>query len=163
MIYAANGNIKTKSDISSTVDFGYGTNAGPYALTGVTSATGVIPTTSQTATYTSFEKVSTLTEGVNSAAFIYNSDNQRAKMTVTQNGNTILTRWYIGSSDIKEIVGGVTTEYNFIGGDAYSAPVVAVIQSGSVTYYYLLRDYLGNITHVYNSSNSTTQEYSFDA
>ncbi|MDP3445317.1 MAG: RHS repeat-associated core domain-containing protein, partial [Ignavibacteria bacterium] len=73
------------------------------------------------------------------------------------------TRWYIGSSDIKEIVGGVTTEYNFIGGDAYTAPVVAVIQSGSVTYYYLLRDYLGNITHVYNASTSTAQEYSFDA
>ena len=26
-----------------------------------------------------------------------------------------------------------------------------------------MRDYIGNITHVYNSSNSTTQEYSFDA
>jgi RHS repeat-associated protein len=50
-----------------------------------------------------------------------------------------------------------------LGGDAYHAPVVAVTQSGVTTYYYVLRDYLGNITHVYNSSNSTTQEYSFDA
>ena len=162
MTFNANGNLSTKSDIGTTA-FGYGASAGPYALTGVSSSTGVIPTTDQTATYTSFEKVNTLTEGVNSAAFIYNSDNQRAKMTVTQSGNTILTRWYIGSSDIKEVVGGVTTEYNFIGGDAYTAPVVAVIQSGSVTYYYLLRDYLGNITHGYNASTSTAQEYSFDA
>ncbi|MDP3643923.1 MAG: RHS repeat-associated core domain-containing protein [Bacteroidota bacterium] len=119
--------------------------------------------TDQTATYTSFEKVSTLTEGVYSATFIYNSDNQRAKMTVTQSGNTILTRWYIGNSYIKEVVGGVTKEYNFIGGDVYTAPVVAVIQSGTITYYYLLRDHLGNITHQVNTSNTVVAEYNFDA
>lgn len=162
MTYSANGNINTKSDIGTTA-FGYGTNAGPYALTGVTSSTNVIPLTDQTATYTSFEKVSTLTEGSYSAAFIYNSDNQRAKMTVTQSGNTILTRWYIGDSYMKEIVGGVTKEYNYIGGDAYTAPVVAVIQSGSTSYYYLLRDYLGNITHQVNTSNTVVAEYNFDA
>ncbi|MDP3684399.1 MAG: RHS repeat-associated core domain-containing protein, partial [Ignavibacteria bacterium] len=162
MTYNANGNINTKSDIGTTA-FGYGTSAGPYALTGVTSSTNLIPSTSQTATYTSFEKVSTLTEGVYSAAFIYNSDNQRAKMTVTQSGSTILTRWYVGSSYMKEVVGGVTKEYNYIGGDAYTAPVVAVIQSGSVNYYYLLRDYLGNITHQVNTSNTVVAEYNFDA
>jgi len=64
---------------------------------------------------------------------------------------------------MKETASSVTKEYTYLGGDAYSAPVVAVTQSGATTYYYLLRDYLGNITHVYNSSNSTTQEYSFDA
>ncbi|MDP3181100.1 MAG: RHS repeat-associated core domain-containing protein, partial [Bacteroidota bacterium] len=132
-------------------------------MTGLTSSTGVIPSASQNATYTSFEKVNTLTEGVYSAAFIYNDDNQRAKMTVTQSGNTILTRWYIGNSYIKEVVGGVTKEYNFIGGDVYTAPVVAVIQSGTITYYYLLRDHLGNITHQVNTSNTVVAEYNFDA
>ncbi|MDP2336042.1 MAG: RHS repeat-associated core domain-containing protein, partial [Bacteroidota bacterium] len=163
MTYSANGNIKTKSDISSTVDFGYGTNAGPYALTGVTSSTGVIPSTSQTTTYTSFEKVSTLTEGVYAAAFIYNSDNQRAKMDVTQSGSNILTRWYAGSSYMKETASGVAKEYTYIGGDAYTAPVAAVTQSGTTTYYYLLRDYLGNITHQVNTANAVVAEYNFDA
>lgn len=163
MTYAASGNILTKSDISSSTAFTYGTNAGPYALTGVTSSTGVIPTTSQTATYTSFEKVSTLTEGVYAASFIYNSDNQRAKMDVTQSGTNILTRWYAGSSYMKETAGAVTKEYTYIGGDAYTAPVAAVTQSGTTTYYYLLRDYLGNITHQVNTSNSVIAEYNFDA
>ena len=162
MTYNANGNISTKSDIGTTA-FSYGTSAGPYALTGLTSTTAVIPSTNQTATYTSFEKVSTLTEGVYTAAFIYNADQQRAKMDVTQSGTNILTRFYAGSSDMREIIGGVTKEYAYIGGDAYSAPVVAVNTYGTIVYYYLLRDYLGNITHVYNASTSTAQEYSFDA
>ncbi|MGC9342620.1 MAG: RHS repeat domain-containing protein [Bacteroidales bacterium] len=50
-----------------------------------------------------------------------------------------------------------------IGGDAYSAPVVAVKQGANTTWYYLLRDYLGNITHVVNTSNTVTAEYSYDA
>lgn len=62
MTFNPNGNISTKSDIGTTA-FGYGASAGPYALTNVTSSTGVIPTVSQTATYTSFEKANTLTEG----------------------------------------------------------------------------------------------------
>ncbi|MDP3685025.1 MAG: RHS repeat-associated core domain-containing protein, partial [Ignavibacteria bacterium] len=74
-----------------------------------------------------------------------------------------MTRWYIGNSYIKEVVGGVTKEYNFIGGDVYTAPVVAVIQSGTITYYYLLRDHLGNITHQVNTSNTVVAEYNFDA
>ena len=73
----------------------------------------------QTIGYTSFESVATIGEGNYNAAFIYNSDNQRAKMDVTQSGTT--------------------------------------------TYYYLLRDYLGNITHQVNTSNVVVAEYSFDA
>lgn len=163
MTYAASGNILTKSDISSSNAFSYGASAGPYALTGVTSSTGVIPTTNQTATYTSFEKVGTLTEGVYAASFIYNADNQRAKMDVTQSGTNILTRWYSGSSYMKETAGAVTKEYTYIGGDAYTAPVAAVTQGGTTTYYYLLRDYLGNITHQVNTSNVVVAEYNFDA
>lgn len=163
MTYDANGNIKTKSDISSTVNFGYGTNAGPYALTGVTSSTGVIPAVSQAISYTSFEKVATIAEGNYNATFVYNSDYQRAKMDVTQSGSSILTRWYAGGSYMKETAGGVNKEYTYIGGDAYSAPVVAVTQGGATTYYYLLRDYLGNITHQVNTANDVVAEYSFDA
>jgi RHS repeat-associated protein len=162
MTYNYSGNINTKSDIDTTA-FGYGANAGPYALTAVTSSTGVIPSTSQTATYNSFEKVNTLTEGVYSAAFIYNSDRQRAKMDVTQSSTNILTRWYAGSSYMKEDSAGVIKQYTYLGGDAYSAPVVAVTQSGATTYYYLLRDYLGNITHQVNTSNTVVAEYNFDA
>ena len=162
MTYNANGNITTKSDIGTTA-FGYGTGAGPYALTSVTSSTTAIPAVAQTITYTSFESVATIAEGNYIATIIYNSDNQRAKMDVTQSGTNILSRLYAGSSYMKETAAGVSKEYTYLGGDAYHAPVVAVTQSGATTYYYLLRDYLGNITHVYNASTSTVAEYGFDA
>ncbi len=163
MTYAANGNILTKSDINATTAFTYGAGAGPYALTKVTSSTGVIPAVSQTATYSSFEKVNTFSQGAYAATFAYNSDNQRAKMVVTQSGSTILTRWYAGSSYIKQTEGSVTKEFTWIGGDAYTAPVLAITQSGTTTYYYLLRDHLGSITHVTDASGNVLNEYSFDA
>jgi len=64
---------------------------------------------------------------------------------------------------MKETASGVTKEYTYLGGDAYSAPVVAITQSGTTSYFYLLRDYLGNITHQVNTSNAVVAEYNFDA
>ena len=64
---------------------------------------------------------------------------------------------------MKETASGITKEYTYLGGDAYSAPLAATTQNGVTTYYYLLRDYLGNITHVINASTNAVNEYSFDA
>ena len=85
-------------------------------------------------------------------------------MEVMQNGSTILMRWYAGSRYMKETAGSTTREYTWIGGDAYTAPCVAVkTNTSSQVYYYLLRDYLGNITHQVNMSNTVVAEYSFDS
>ena len=85
-------------------------------------------------------------------------------MGIKQSGSTTLTRWYPTPGYIKETVGGTTKEYTFIGGDAYNAPVVAITQNDTTTYYNLLRDYLGSITHVVNSATNTlVAEYSYDA
>ncbi|WP_372776639.1 FG-GAP-like repeat-containing protein [Mangrovibacterium sp.] len=161
MDYDANGNITTKSDVGSIFVYEHPTI--PYALTGIESSTGLIADDTQTATYTSFEQVSTIDESDYYATFTYNSDQQRAKMEVVQVASTILTRWYAGNSYMKETEGSTTKEYTWIGGDAYSAPVVAIKESGTTNYFYLLRDYLGNITHVVNTSNTVTAEYSYDA
>lgn len=67
----------------------------------------------QTICYTSFESVATIGEGNYNAAIIYNSENQRAKMDATQSGSNILTRWYAGSSYMKETTGGITKEYAY--------------------------------------------------
>jgi len=83
-------------------------------------------------------------------------------MDVTQSGANILTRWYAGNSYMKESAAGVTKEYTYPGGDAYTVPVAAITQSGTTTYYYLLRDYLGSITRVVNATTNVASEYSFD-
>jgi len=162
MAYDSNkGGITTKSDAGT---LNYNIPAKPYAVGTVNPSTGLLPTAIDSLTYTSFESVNTISEGNFTAYFTYNSDNERAKMEVKQSGNTILTRWYPGGCYIRETAGGATKEYTFIGGDAYSAPVAAITQSGTTTYYNLLRDHLGSITHVVNASNNTLlYEYSYDS
>ena len=107
--------------------------------------------------------MNTITEGTYSADFVYNADDARAKMTVKNNNVAFLTRTYIGGSYIKESLNGVEKDYTFVGGDAYSAPVVIESSGTTKTPYFLLRDYLGNITHVANNSGSLIYEYSYDA
>jgi RHS repeat-associated protein len=155
------GGITTKSDVGTLL---YGNTQQPYAVNKINPTTGLTPSALQTITYTSFDKVSTISENNYTATFTYNSDDERAKMVVQQSGTSILTRWYPSGCYIKEIAGSVTKEYTFIGGDSYSAPIVAITQSGTTTYYDILRDYLGNITHVVNATTgSVVAEYSFDA
>jgi RHS repeat-associated protein len=162
MAYDGNkGGITTKTDVGTLL---YNTSGKQYAVSSISPITGLTPSAAQTITYTSFEKVNTISENGYLATIKYNSDNGRAKMDVLQNSVSILTRWYPSGDYIKETSGGVTKEYTFIGGDAYSAPVVAITQSGTTTYYDLLRDYLGSITHVVNTTtNAVVAEYSFDA
>ncbi len=161
MAYTTNkGGISTKTDVGT---LNYNSSSKPYTLTSINPSTGLITSAmNNTLTYTSFESVNTISEGVYSAAFTYNPENQRAKMVIQQNSSTILTRWYMGDSYTKEDAAGVVKEFTYIGGNAYTAPVLGVTQSGSTTYYYLLRDHLGSITHIVNTSNSIVAEYSYD-
>lgn len=60
------------------------------------------------------------------------------------------------------MVGTATTQYIWIGGDAYTAVAVAKkVGTGSWTVYNIFRDHLGSITHM--KTGSTVTEYSFDA
>ena len=155
------GGITTKTDVGTLM---YTLSAKPYAVSHIIPDTSIVPEALDSLTYTSFESVSSIEEGAYLASFVYNPEDQRAKMEVKQNGSVILTRWYLGSNYIKETSSGVTKEYTFIGGNAYTAPAVSIRQSGVSTTYYLLRDHLGSITHVVNASTgSTTYEYSYDA
>jgi RHS repeat-associated protein len=155
------GGIFTKSDVGS---FLYNNTTKPYALSEISPTSMIIPNSVDSLTYTSFESVKTIQEDPYSATFVYNAGNGRAKMEVKQNTTTILTRWYPSGSYIKETASGTTKEYTFIGGDPYTAPVVGITQSGTTTYYYLLRDHLGSITHVVDASSGTlSYQYSYDA
>jgi RHS repeat-associated protein len=161
MTYDGNtGGITGKSDAGTFV---YGTQTYPYRITNIQPTTGLVPSNGQIINYTSFQKVSSITENNYEADFLYNSDNSRDQLVVKQNLSTILTRWYPTDSYLKETSGSVTKEYTFIGGDAYTAKAVAIKQNGVEAYYSLLRDHLGSITHVVDSTGTVIAEYSYDA
>ncbi|TKG90729.1 hypothetical protein EYV94_22970 [Puteibacter caeruleilacunae] len=162
--YFDNGNIQNKYDAGT--NFTYTQSGNPYALTGLTTTGSSISSHLQDIEYNSFQSVSSISEGSYSAAFNYNCDEQRCIMEVKNNSTTILKRVYAGNSYVKETEGGVTKEYTWIGGDAYTAPVVAIKQGGTTTCYAMLRDHLGSITHqvkLFNGGSSLTQEFSYDA
>ena len=156
--YDGSGNILRKSDIG-LMDYENYRIRFLEALD-----TNLVPSALQTINYTSFEQVKDITEGNYFAEFTYNSDNQRCKMIMKQNGVLQYTRWYAGSRYMKEKVGTTETHYTWLGGDAYSAPILSVkVNTGTPVIYYILRDHLGSITHVVKSDLSSVKEYSFDA
>jgi RHS repeat-associated protein len=153
-----NGNIQTKGDVGTYV---YDVTQ-PYAVDQLTSGLN-ISATQQDITYYSFEKVKNITEGTKTADFVYNAEQQRIRMTLKTSGTATKTRWYFGGNCERELIGGVTTQYIWIGGDAYTAVAVAKkVGTGSWTVYNIFRDHLGTITHLKNGSNPA-DEYSFDA
>ena len=153
------GNISTKSDAGT---FTYDPSK-KYALKIVSGGLN-ISNSNQQVIYNAFEKVQSITEGVKSAEFTYNADNQRIRMVVKNNGAVTKTRWYFGGSCEREQVGSTVNHYIWIGGDAYSAVAVAKkVNTGSFTVYNIFRDHLGTITHLRNSSTGQVDEFSFDA
>ena len=153
-----NGNISYKSDAGT---YAYNTAGKPYAVSGVTNALN-IDTARQEIDYYSFEKVEKITQGLKTADFWYNAGHQRIKMELKDNGVTTKTKYYFGGSCEREVVGGTTTQYIWIGGDAYTAVAVAKkVGDGGWTIYNIFRGHLGTITHLKNGGN--VDEYSFDA
>ena len=156
--YSANGNITSMGGVG-TMD--YGNTAKPYQVTMLTPTGDAVPEREQTVTYTSFQRPSSITENGITAAFLYNAAGDRARMQVTQNGNPLLTRYYIGGQ--YELDAQTNTERLYLGGDAYSAPAVYVKEANVWKIYYICRDYLGSITHIANADGSLKQELSYDA
>jgi RHS repeat-associated protein len=155
------GGLIRKTDIGT---LNYNLTSKPYALSSINPSTGIIPSSmNDSLSYTSFETVNVILEDIYKATFTYNSDNQRAKMVILKNNLAYITRWYFGNSYIREDSCGVIREYTYIAGNGYNAPVLTKKQGGIVSYYYLLRDHLGSITHVLNSINAVLKEYSYDA
>jgi RHS repeat-associated protein len=165
--YDAKGNITGKTDIGAS--FQYTNTAKPYAVSSVDlGATptdyDAIPLRNQSVAYTSFERPASISENGMDAAFTYNANGDRVKMSVMNGSANVLTRYYLGGQ--YEIDGGTTATYNeklYLGGDYYSAPAVYVKSGGSWYMMYILRDYLGNITHLANANGAVVQELSYDA
>ncbi len=171
--YADNGNIIAKSDAG---NLSYTHVSKPYAVTGA-GATGINQTFAYNAsgdrieknnliqqrvqdiTYNSLMRPETLTENGNVATFLYDASGDRKKMTITRNGTTSQTKYYLGdryeTDDTQSLL--------YIDGNAYSSPIVYVKEGGQWKIYYICRDYLGSITHLANADGSLAQELSYDA
>ena len=159
--YDAKGNITKKTDIGSS--FKYSLVAKPYAISNVSSPTDAISHATQTVTYNSFKRPQTIVEGDYSASFTYNSNGNRVKMSSNYaNDLTYISNCYEISENI--ITPKLNTYRLYLGGDYYTAPAVYVKGIGGTwQLYYIVRDYLGSITHIANATGNLIEENSYDA
>lgn len=159
MSYDDNGNILSKGDVGT---FAYGTTGKPFAISQATLSNSISVGT-QTATYLSFDRPSTVTDNGYTLSFTYNGDYDRVKMTKVKNSQTQLTRYYLGGCYELDVKSTGSTEKLYLNGGYYGAPAVLIKQGGNSSVYNIIRDHLGSITHVLNSSGMVMQELSYDA
>ncbi len=159
--YADNGNITSIEGVGA---MDYGTSSRPYQITALhPESEGLVPSRVQNVSYTCYNRPSVLTEGGKSAAFTYDGDGNRVKMYVADGSTQLLTRYYVGGRYEYDQTASGTRERLYLGGDAYSAPMVLQRENDEEwTAYNIGRDYLGNITHIATSNGTLVAEYSYD-
>lgn len=158
--YDDKGNVLSRSDVGS---FEYGQSSKPYAMTGVNLSKKVVPSASQDATYTSFNRLSSIEENDMKAQFVYNGDYERVKMEVSRNGSIVSALYYMGDCyELQQTESG-SLEKLYLAGDYYDAPMVYVKEGPSWKLCNILRDNLGSITHVTDYDGTLLQELSYDA
>ena len=159
--YADNGNITSMDGVGMME---YGTTSRPYQITSLyPESDNVVPSRVQNVSYTCYSRPSILTEGGRSAAFTYDGEGKRVKMYVADGSTQLLTRYYVGDRYEFDQTSGGTKERLYLGGDAYSAPMVLQRENGGEwTAYNICRDYLGSITHIASLDGTLVAEYSYD-
>ena len=137
----------------------------PYRVTSLQPTGNYAPSFNQTASFTAFQRPETLSEGEWNYGWDYNGGHERVRMQLRKNNSSYLTRYYLGEGvyERDEKFGNVK-ERLYLGGDAYSAPMVYMRENnGTWTLYNIGRDYLGSVTHIATVDGSLVAEYSYDA
>ena len=122
-------------------------------------------------TYNAFKSpIDIIEEGRDKLSFIYNMNNSRSTMYYGSLEADKLSRRFRkhyaadGSMEIKQDMFNGTVEFiTYIGGDAYSAPIVLKSDGTTQNYLYLHRDYLGSILAVTNQAGAVVEKRMFDA
>ena len=162
LTYSSAGNVTSVGGVG---EITYGNSDRPYQVTSLTPEDdSLAPSREQTVSYTCYGRPSRLVEGGKSASFTYSSSGDRVKMLYAGGVSPELTRYYIGGRYEQDIrSGGASTERLYLGGDAYSAPMVLVREgTGNWTPLNIGRDYLGSVTHIVTADGTLVAEYSYD-
>ena len=165
MDYDGKGNILSRDDAGT---FGYDATL-PYGMSGLTSPTASIPMRDQHLHYNAMQQPDTIIENGYTALLSYFGDKSRAGMTVTgPDGYRFSCSYYDQQyNEFSKTMGNVTTQKSvlWLGGSPYNAPAALLKDYGESTWQvvYVLRDNLGSITHVVDTTGVVLQETGFTA
>lgn len=185
------GNITTKSDVGSYAYNNYDKPFAVTDVALSNNTLSSLGT--QTISYTSFNRPASITVNNYTANYTYNDNYERTYMRLIDNsfiyrgnenddadaydndriaGGVMLTRYYLGGRYEYETGSDYnSTERLYLNGDYYSGSAVVVKSSISpqlrpVVFsklYFICRDHLGSITHVFKSDGTLQQKLSYDA
>lgn len=155
--YTANGNIIYKSEPGEYIYSG-----NKNAVEAVTNPDYNVSLTPQDISYTPYKRPFSLTEGDNQAGIFYSPGYNRIKMSFSEAGIPIKTKYYSSNYEKEVFESGQTREMNYIScGDGLNA--IVVTENGENKYYYIYKDYLGSILTVTDDNGSVIAEQNFDA
>jgi RHS repeat-associated protein len=163
MKYLPTGNIESKTGLGL---YTYAENgAGIHAVTSVENTSGLLNQEQQSITYTPFNKVAHIGQGVGSYKTLdikYGIDQQRIKQIIVQNG-IASTKIYVGGM-LERISGPELTIDNYFIEAPTGICAVYVKPPDGVAYTrYIHTDYLGSINCITNETGQLLYEHSFDA
>jgi len=116
-------------------------------------------------TYTSGERPNTIDADGLTASFTYNHAGERTLMQMNHTEANSSSIYYLGDCWERITRNGAVSYRLFLGGDAYTAPAVALRNSGnggSWDIYYIHRDYLGSIIAVTDAAGAVVEKRSYD-
>ena len=164
-LYDGKGNILSRTDAG---QFGYDSLL-PYGISGLMSPEPSVPMREQYLHYNAMQQPDTIIENGYTATFSYYGDKSRAAMTVTgPNGYQLTCSYYDQQYNYyTKTENNVTTHKTvlWLGGSPYSAPAALLKDYGESTWQvvYVLRDNLGSITHVVDTTGLVLQEMGYTA
>lgn len=94
------------------------------------------------------------------AYFTYNADGNRVRMKVSNRGEVLANRIYIGGVYELDSIGFRSLMY--LDGDAYTATSVNVTNKYGSKIYFIGRDHMGSITHIADVNGTLVAEYTYD-
>ena len=166
--YDGKGNI-TEHDAAGV--FGYASSR-PYVLEQIALSVSDFPTANQTISFNSMNRPDTISEGSTTALLKYFEDGERSQMIDLGNNSYIVRNYYgnqFTASNYTMPAYEGQKQVLFLGGDAYTAPAALVREKENGTnvwsqsLYYIVRDNLGSIVHIVDSTGVIAQELSYDA
>lgn len=180
------GSIKTKtpafSGAPSIINAQYGIGGRPHAVSEAVMNNNVFPTNKLQTDYTSFDKLSTVTQYDDNGfvertlSYTYGYDHQRIHMVESSYGSRSNSKTYIGNCEFRVDPGQART-LTYLSGPM---GVFAVYEQCGALYlddpeyngdapsnieklHYLFTDHIGSITTIINEKGSIEQELSYDA
>ncbi len=161
MEYDAIGNITYKSDVG---NYSYGAlDRMPHAVSTITEPSGAINTDSLDITYTSFNKVKQIEEGINTLLITYGPQHSRKIVKQYDGGTSPLERYYVGSLFEREIHDGITSDIHYIMAGSGCVAVYTKASDDNAELKYLHKDHIGSVCATTDKDGNIIEKFSYDA